>query len=95
MNNNRGKPEWTAEQTSVGVTPAYTTTMHFGETAGGVQTAIGATQDDGGRHGGTTTAFSAEQSAIGCQYGAGAGDCSAVCEQQGLSWEMIGRKCGW
>ena len=46
--NHKGKQDWTAEQTSVGVTPAYTATMRFGETAGGRHTAIGATRGGGG-----------------------------------------------
>ncbi|OEU07422.1 hypothetical protein FRACYDRAFT_251227 [Fragilariopsis cylindrus CCMP1102] len=57
--------EWTAEQTSVGVNPAYKATMRFGGTAGGVHTAIGSTMVGGQE----VTAFSAEQSAMGCNEG--------------------------
>jgi len=87
--NNAGT-EWTAEQTSVGVKPPYKATMRFGATAGGTHTAIGSTLTSSGE----TTAFSAEQSAMGCSEGEGAGACKAVCGKQGLSWEMIRRKCG-
>mmetsp|Transcript_59192 Transcript_59192/g.66251 ORF Transcript_59192/g.66251 Transcript_59192/m.66251 type:complete len:303 (+) Transcript_59192:186-1094(+) len=88
--NNAGT-EWTAEQTSVGVKPPYKATMRFGATAGGTHTAIGSTLTSSGE----TTAFSAEQSAMGCSEGEeGAAACKAVCGKQGLSWEMIRRKCG-
>ena len=83
--------EWTAEQTSVGVNPAYKATMRFGRVAGGVHTAIGSTMGGGGQE---VTAFSAEQSAMGCNEGVGASKCEAVCGKQGLSWDMIRRKCG-
>jgi hypothetical protein len=83
--------EWTAEQTSVGVNPAYKATMRFGKVAGGVHTAIGSTMGGGGQE---VTAFSAEQSAMGCNEGVGASKCEAVCGKQGVSWDMIRRKCG-
>jgi len=88
--NNAGN-EWTAQQTSVGAQPPYKAIMRFGATAGGPHTAIGSTLTSSGE----TTAFSAEQSAMGCSEGEeGAAACKAVCGKQGLSWEMIRRKCG-
>ena len=82
--------EWTAEQTSVGVSPPYKATMKFGATAGGAHTAIGSTLTSSGE----STAFSAQQSAMGCAEGEGAAACEAVCGKHALPWDMIRRRCG-
>ena len=82
--------EWTAEQTSVGVSPPYKATMKFGATAGGAHTAIGSTLTSSGE----STAFSAQQSAMGCTEGEGAAACEAVCGKHALPWDMIRRRCG-
>jgi len=82
--------EWTAEQTSVGVSPPYKATMKFGATAGGAHTAIGSTLTSSGE----STAFSAQQSAMGCTEGEGAAACEAVCGKYALPWDMVRQRCG-
>ena len=83
---------WYAQQTSVGVAPAYQATMRFGRVPGGPHTAVGYQLASTGNE---QTAFRADQSAIGCSVGVGAGACEKVCGDQGLSWAQIRDKCGF
>ena len=79
---------WYAQQTSVGIVPAYQATMRFGRVPGGPHTAVGYHLTTTGSE---QTTFRADQSAIGCSEGVSA--CEKVCGNQGLSWAQIRDKC--